>query len=74
MRRQRGRQKNKQTIGSINKNQITKLVGFPYIRQIMWVARGCTLGIFGWGCAAGTLEPLGYTRACSSEFSYPIPD
>ena len=22
-----------------------------------------TLGIFGWGCAAGTLEPLAYTRA-----------
>ena len=24
---------------------------------------GGTLGIFGWGCAAGTLEPLTYTRA-----------
>ena len=23
---------------------------------------GCTLGISGWGCAAGTLEPLTYTR------------
>ena len=22
---------------------------------------GGTLGIFGWGCAAGTLEPLSYT-------------
>ena len=24
---------------------------------------GGTLGISGWGCAAGTLEPLTYTRA-----------
>jgi len=29
---------------------------------------GGTLGIFGWGFAAGTLEPLAYTRA-NSEFS-----
>ena len=35
---------------------------------------GGTLGIFGWGCAAGTLEPLAYTRASSAEFRYPIPD
>ena len=33
---------------------------------------GGTLGISGWGCAAGTLEPLTYTRACSAEFCYPI--
>ena len=25
------------------------------------LAPGGTLGIFGWGCAAGTLEPLAYT-------------
>ena len=31
-----------------------------------------TLGISGWGCAAGTLEPLTYTRASSAEFCYPI--
>ena len=36
--------------------------------------RGCTLGTFGWGCAAGTLEPLAHTRARSSEFCYPILD
>ena len=24
---------------------------------------GSTLGVSGWGCAAGTLEPLTYTRA-----------
>ena len=33
---------------------------------------GCTLGIFWWGCAAGTLEPLSYTRASSAKFCYPI--
>ena len=33
---------------------------------------GFTLGIFGWGCAAWTLEPLAYTRASSAEFFYPI--
>ena len=27
---------------------------------------GSTLGISGWGCAAGTLEPLAYTRASFS--------
>ena len=26
---------------------------------------GGTLGLFGWGCAAGTMEPLAYTRASS---------
>ena len=35
---------------------------------------GGTLGIFGWGCAAGTLEPLAYTRASSAEFCYTILD
>ena len=35
---------------------------------------GDTLGLFGWGCAAGTLDPLAYTRASSSEFCYPILD
>ena len=33
---------------------------------------GGTLGISRWGCAAGTLEPLTYTRASSAEFCYPI--
>ena len=32
---------------------------------------GGTLGISGGGCAAGTLEPLTYTRASSAEFCYP---
>ena len=35
---------------------------------------GGTLGLFGWECAAGTLEPLAYTRASSSEFCYLILD
>ena len=41
-----------------------------------WQPRGWggTLVIFGWGCAAGTLEPLAYTRASSSEFCYPVLD
>ena len=34
--------------------------------------RGRTLGISGWGCSAGTLEPLAYTRASSAEFCYSI--
>ena len=34
--------------------------------------RGGTLGISGWGCAAGTLEHFTYTRASLSEFCYPI--
>ena len=33
---------------------------------------GGTLGISGWGCTAGTLESLTYTRASSAEFCYPI--
>ena len=33
---------------------------------------GGTLRISGWECAAGTLEPLTYTRASSAEFCYPI--
>ena len=33
---------------------------------------GGTLGFSGWGCAAGTLEPLTYTRASSAEFCHPI--
>ena len=32
---------------------------------------GGALGISGWGCAAGTQEPLTYTRASSAEFCYP---
>ena len=35
---------------------------------------GSTLGLSGWGCAAGTLKPLTYARASSAEFCYPIPE
>jgi len=39
----------------------------------MYIAPGGgTLGISEWGCAAGTLELLAYTRASSPEFCYPI--
>ena len=31
-----------------------------------------TWAISGWGCAAGILEPLTYTRASSTEFCYPL--
>ena len=31
-----------------------------------------TRGVRGWGCAAGTLEPLAYTRAHSSELCCPM--
>ena len=34
--------------------------------------RGATLGIFGQGCEAGTLESLAYIGASSAEFCYPI--
>ena len=40
--------------------------------SIYFPGGGGTLGIPGWGCAAGTLEPLTYTRASSAEFCYPI--
>ena len=29
-----------------------------------------TLGISGWGCAAGTLEPLAYTRATVVQLNF----
>lgn len=36
--------------------------------------KGGTSGILEWGCAAGALEPLVYTRASSREFCNPIRD
>ena len=35
---------------------------------------GGTFGMFGWGCATGTLKSLAYTRASSAEFCYNILD
>ena len=35
---------------------------------------GSTYAIFGWRCAAGTLEPLAYNRASSAGFCYPSPN
>ena len=37
-------------------------------------AKEGSLGIFEWGCAAGTLEHLAYTTDSSAEAWYPIPD
>ena len=42
------------------------------VNQLKYRPGGGTLGISGWGCAAGTLEPLAYTRASSAEFCYPM--
>ena len=54
--------------------RVTRLVLETTTTFIAWrpVSRGGTLEISGWGCAAGTLEPLTYTRASSAEFFYPI--
>ena len=53
------------------------LVFFFFITVTIYLERlrpreQATLGLFGWGCAAGTMEPLAYTRASSSKFCYPI--
>ena len=45
-----------------------------YLKKSRGEGGGGTLGISGWGCAPGTLEPLTYTRATSAEFCYPIPE
>ena len=45
-----------------------------YLLTYLTTHPGGTLEMFGWGCAAGTLGPLAYTRARSSEFCYPILD
>ena len=51
----------------------TNKIAYPFIT--LSYPGGGALGLFGWGCAAGTLEPLAYTRATdcsSSEFCYPM--
>ena len=55
----------------------TRLFRIPRYFELMFCFRNArggvgTLGTSGWGCAAGTLEPLTYTRASSAEFGYPI--
>ena len=54
---------------SIQSHTVAYEQAFP---QAKFFPGGGTLGISGWGCAAGTLEPLTYTRASSAEFCYPI--
>ena len=46
--------------------------GLQVFSTVTELPGGGTLGFSGWGCAAGTLEPLTYTRASSAEFCYPI--
>ena len=45
---------------------------YHHIIRVIISPGGGTLGISGWGRAAGTLEPLTYNRASSAEFCYPI--
>ena len=45
---------------------------FGLIRTYIGARGGGTLAISWWGCAAGTLEPLTYTRASYAEFCCPI--
>ena len=56
----------------INIDLAWKLVILAQFLSLAPRGGGGTLGLFGWGCAAETLEPLAYTRASSSEFCYPI--
>ena len=58
---------------------VNKYTSYKYFGYSIWDEKnrecgpgGGTLGISGWGCAAGTLEPLAYTRVSSAEFCYPI--
>ena len=52
---------------------LTSLYTLQYLNvKLGGPGRGGTLGISGWGCAAGTLEPLTHIRASSAGFCYPI--
>ena len=52
------------------KSRLTQV--YATVQMVETVTRpgggGGTLGISGWRCAAGTMEPLTYTRASSAEF------
>ena len=67
---------NKQTEKNKNKRtEVVPVVSVVPIATVVQVApggEGGTLGISGWGCATGTLEPLTYSRASSAKFCYPI--
>ena len=43
-----------------------------HLESVFNPGAGGTLGISWWGCAAGSLEPLTFTKASSAEFCYPI--
>ena len=61
-----------------NSAQVNTAVEYRPIVAPLWECRlsgwggGGTLGISEWGYAAGTLDPLTYTRVSSAEFCYPI--
>ena len=65
-------------IRDIRRNVLPKIIEIcvetPCWRVLTWMSTnpGVTLRISWWGCAAGTLEPLTYTRGSSAEFCYPI--
>ena len=41
-----------------------------WFQSLVGSGEGGTLGISGWGCAAGTLEPLAYTRATVVQLNF----
>ena len=60
------------TVTPYSRLQVQISYAYTKLKIIDKMPGGGTLGISGWGCAAGTLEPLAYTRASSAEFCYPI--
>ena len=40
------------------------------ITNLLLLPRGATSGIFGWGCAASTLETLAFTSICMVELAF----
>ena len=51
---------------------LTLLRGIGRFRRLCGPPEGGYFRNFWVGCAAGTLEPLTYTRVSSAEFCYPI--
>ena len=61
----------------VKKNSVVDSISmFPALQYTgqddLYPGEGGTLEISGWGCVAGILEHLTYTRASSAEFCYPI--
>ena len=60
------------TVLAENRSKKEMLEGHYVFFFATQIPGGGDLGISGWECDAGTLEPLTYTRASSAEFCYPI--